>query len=93
MHDDKIPYTPPLEDYATVVEASLGMPIERLGWLAATEVERIYYDGLCGGARGHTKKVVPFKNWVAYVVKCLWGAYNKGLLRGCRTPKTVIVKR
>lgn len=90
--DNTVPYTPPPEDYEKVVEASLGVPVAKLGVLAKMEVERIYFEGLCGGARGHTKKATPFKNWVAYVVKCLWTAYNNGLLRGCRQPKTVVVK-
>ena len=91
MLKDDAPYTPPPEDYHKVIEASLGMPIEKLGVLAAHEVERIYHDGLCGGARGNTKKAIPFRNWVAYVIKCLWTAYNKGILRGCHPPKTVLV--
>ena len=86
------PYTPPPEDFEKVIEASLGVPVEKLGVLAKMEVERIYFDGLCGRARGYTKKIIPFKNWVAYVIKSLWTAYNKGLLRGCRKPRTVIVK-
>ena len=90
--DRTAPYTPPPEDYEKVIEASLELPIAKLGVLAKMEVERIYFEGLCGGARGHTKKATPFKNWVAYVVKCLWTAYNNGLLRGCRQPKTVVVK-
>ena len=92
MRDDGIPYTPPPEDYEKVVEASLGVPAGKLGFLAKMEVDRIYIDGLCGRARGHTKKATPFKNWVAYVVKCLWTAYDKGLLRGCRQPRMVVVK-
>ena len=90
MQNGNDPYTPPIEDYEKVIEASLGVPINRLGILAAMEVERIYYKGICGGARGHIKKMTPFKNWIAYVVKCLWSAYNKGLLRGCRAPKAVM---
>lgn len=92
MKDEIAPYTPPPEDYEKVVEASLGAPVEKLGVLAKIEVGRIYSDGLCGGARGYAKKIIPFRNWVAYVIKSLWVAYNKGLLRGCRKPKTVIVK-
>jgi hypothetical protein len=92
MRDDGIPYTPPPEDYEKVVEASLGVPVSRLGFLAKMEVERIYFDGLCGKARGFTKKATPFNNWVAYVVKCLWESYRQGLLRGCRQPKKVVVK-
>ena len=90
--DKTAPYTPPPEDYEKVIEASLELPIAKLGVLAKMEVERIYFDGLCGRARGHTKKATPFKNWIAYVIKCLWMSYNKGLLRGCRKPRTVIVK-
>ena len=89
---EMMPYTPPPEDYYKVIEASLGVPISKLGVLANMEVERIYFDGLCGGAKGHVKKMIPLKNWVAYVVKCLWVAYNKGLLRGCRPPRTVQAK-
>lgn len=90
--DETAPYTPPPEDYEKVVEASLGVPVAKLGVLAKIEVDRIYFEGLCGKARGHIKRAIPFKNWVAYVVKCLWESYNKGLLRGCRQPKTVAVK-
>ena len=50
MRDDGIPYTPPPEDYEKVVEVSLGVPISKLGFLAKMEVERIYFDGLCGKA-------------------------------------------
>ena len=89
---DGFVYTPPPEDYKKVVEASLCVPISELTIGARSEVERIYYDGLCGGRRGLFKKMTPFKNWVAYVVKCLWTAYNKGLLCGCRPPRTVKVR-
>lgn len=92
IRESGMPYTPPPEDYETVVEASLGVPVSKLGVLAATEVERIYYDGLCGGARGYTKKTIPFNNWICYVVKCLSTAYKSGLLRGCRAPRAVFVK-
>lgn len=92
IKDDIVPYTPPPEDYEKVVEASLGIPISKLGQLAQMEVCRIYLEGLCGGARGNAKKAMRFNNWVSYVVKCLWTAYNNGLLRGCRSPKTVLVK-
>lgn len=87
------PYTPPLEDYQKVVEASLGVPVPSLGEVAMSEIDRIYYDGLCGGGRGHTRKMIPFKNWVAYVVKCLWQAYEQGLLYGCCRPRSVYVGR
>ena len=50
------PYTPPPEDYYRVVEASLGIRVSKLGVLAKREIERIYFDGLCGKARGYTKK-------------------------------------
>ena len=85
------PYTPPPEDYYRVVEASLGIRVSKLGVLAKREIERIYFDGLCGKARGYTKKAIPFNNWVAYVVKCLWKSFNEGLLRGCRQPRRVVV--
>lgn len=87
-----VPYTPPPEDYEKVVEASLGTSIAKLGIVARNEIERIYYDGLCGGARGHTRKMIPFKNWVAYVVKCLWQSHKQGLLHGCRQPMSVHTK-